>query len=475
MKLLERASELYARGEAWSERPGFRGLLALSVAIALVRLLLFASLYSVDVFMRDQWDFLEGFFGGASLVERFRWQHGPHRQGLGNVFLTAVYGVFDFSSRAEATLTAVLMTASALLALRIKRVLLGWSAFDLALPIWVMTITGWETFLATPNPAHGVLAVMLTLVVAWTLVEPGLAGWTRAGALALATYFATFTGFAMFVPVALAPVLVLLWLGQRKALQPLSGWVFSRSQWLALSLAMAWTLYDFARDWRFDPAIDSFSFPAPHPERYIPFVGFMIMRVVMGRVTIGLATTVLASVLAALAIAYALSCARRSLQALRGEAPRAPWPLWPVCFFLFAFSSIFQANTAIGRISVGLDGGLSSRYLPYAVPALLSLWLSAHALPHRARAIIVPLLGLTLFAKELDMGGIVSQLRKDAEDKRAVVACYRETHALFACQQKHSYWLYPGGGEATHLQDKLDWLEQRHASLFADGSSLRAP
>ena len=43
--------------------------------------------------------------------------------------------------------------------------------------------------------------------------------------------------------------------------------------------------------------------------------------------------------------------------------------------------------------------------------------------------------------------------------------CYLRTHELGRCQNTGSMPIYPQASD-THLQDKLDFLEQRHLNLF---------
>src|SRR5215813_15241915 len=66
-------------------RPQWQLVAVLAAFAALsARLFTLISRYAVNVFFMDQWDFNEAtLFEKHSLWEMFRWQHGPHRQGLG--------------------------------------------------------------------------------------------------------------------------------------------------------------------------------------------------------------------------------------------------------------------------------------------------------------------------------------------------------------------------------------------------------
>src|SRR5947207_5517575 len=70
----------------------------------------FISRYSVNLFYWDHWDFENGpLFEHHSLWEIFRWQHGPHRQGLGGVVSALVDPLFHWSSRAQAFEAGILV------------------------------------------------------------------------------------------------------------------------------------------------------------------------------------------------------------------------------------------------------------------------------------------------------------------------------------------------------------------------------
>src|ERR1700746_379494 len=64
-----------------------RALVLLSASVLLAaRLFLIVKRYSAHVLSHDKWIFAHTtIFQNRSLLEIFRWQHGPHRLGLGGV------------------------------------------------------------------------------------------------------------------------------------------------------------------------------------------------------------------------------------------------------------------------------------------------------------------------------------------------------------------------------------------------------
>src|SRR5438045_4056991 len=86
----------------------------------------FISRYSVNLFYWDHWDFENGpLFEHHSLWEIFRWQHGPHRQGLGGVVSALVDPLFHWSSRAQAFEAGILVLLASFCALWLKRRVCG--------------------------------------------------------------------------------------------------------------------------------------------------------------------------------------------------------------------------------------------------------------------------------------------------------------------------------------------------------------
>ena len=77
-----------------------------------IRLADFVNRYAVNILYWDQWDFLRGLFDGADLWSLFRWQHGPQRQGLGNLIIAVLYSATGWDGRVDAAATAVVMLLS---------------------------------------------------------------------------------------------------------------------------------------------------------------------------------------------------------------------------------------------------------------------------------------------------------------------------------------------------------------------------
>src|SRR5262249_24030138 len=96
-------------------------LLAVGLIGIAVRYFQFIANNAVNVLFYDQWDFLTPFFENrADVITLFRWQHGPHREGLGLIANKVLYPLTGWDTRAEGFMIGGFLAAAMLLALRLK-------------------------------------------------------------------------------------------------------------------------------------------------------------------------------------------------------------------------------------------------------------------------------------------------------------------------------------------------------------------
>jgi hypothetical protein len=149
-------------------------------------------------------------------------------------------------------------------------------------------------------------------------------------------------------------------------------------------------LFVFFAGYRFDPALECFAFPHPRPSEYVYFVGFFLARPFATFPTGGHLAQGLAAMLACAAVAI---CAVVLSGAFR---PREDARRFRVAGLLIAFSLLFAGSVAAGRVCAGLDGALTSRYVPYALPFWFAIYLllrgRSYATSARATAIAAALL-----------------------------------------------------------------------------------
>src|SRR3972149_747925 len=90
--------ELHAPAPSHLWLPMGVGAVTLFLAFRLFR---FIDHYAVDVLFWDQWAFWGGLFDGSDPWALWRWQHGPHRQGLGGLVVAATAWLTGWNVRAE--------------------------------------------------------------------------------------------------------------------------------------------------------------------------------------------------------------------------------------------------------------------------------------------------------------------------------------------------------------------------------------
>jgi hypothetical protein len=150
---------------------------ALTVAAAIgalgARFFLVISKYSVNVFFFDQWDFNNAtLFERHTLWEMFRWQHGPHRQGLGALLTWLFEPLFSWNSRAGPFFIGACLFAAMLFALRLKCKLYGpLSHSDVAIPTIFLTLAQFEVMFNAPNPAYSGLPMLMIMLYCLALLR----------------------------------------------------------------------------------------------------------------------------------------------------------------------------------------------------------------------------------------------------------------------------------------------------------------
>src|SRR6266700_6261578 len=94
--------------------------------LLVVRLFRLVDRYAVNILFCDQWKFDDAtLFQNHSWLEIFRWQHGPHRQGLGGILSKLFEPWIDWNSRYEAFAMVAVIACACLAALWLKQRLFG--------------------------------------------------------------------------------------------------------------------------------------------------------------------------------------------------------------------------------------------------------------------------------------------------------------------------------------------------------------
>jgi hypothetical protein len=143
-------------------------------------------------------------------------------------------------------------------------------------------------------------------------------------------------------------------------------------------------------------------------------------------------------------------------------------PTHLVTVLLISFSLLFAMNAAVGRVCLGEYAAHATRYLALLSPGWLGLYFAAASLKNRrlrAGAGIM-MLALCFLSPQSKNNHYEGSLRYYSDIKRKWVACYLRTGDAAMSDAEAGRSIY--GPPSTMVQDRLDYLQQRHLSFFAD-------
>lgn len=447
---------VFSRNQAVSviRRAGpYLAVLTVGIACA-VRLIYLADRYSVNIFFGDQWQFNEAtVFQTHSLIEIFRWQHGPHRQGMGGVLSKLLEPFIRWNSRYEAFGIVAIICVSAVLALWLKQRLFGRISYsDIAIPLLFLTPIQYQVFLEIPNPSHGPLPLLLIVsyCLCWTIQS---VRWRLTGLL-LVNLLLIYTGFGLLMGF-ITPILVAieyLWL-RTDRLCHLSAFAIA-----ALSMA------SFFIGYRYWPAVDCFSPSLRNPFYYLLFIGFMLSTFVGIFVRQALVPAILTGLL--LLGVFAVSVPLLLNRFYREK--QTNFQLNMVIFALLVYSSLFAFATAYGRVCIGLSQAQESRYSTYLILAFFGLYLGSVSAKLRfERAVFVSIVLVFATLSSLKVRESQYQAMTWLHDhKLAWKECYMALHDITRCDLETGVSIY-NSPEPPDLQSKLNVLEAKHWNLYS--------
>jgi hypothetical protein len=428
-------------------------VLAAFVALS-ARLLMLISRYSVNIFFMDQWEFNEAtLFQHHSLWEMFRWQHGPHRQGLGAIAAFLIEPYFHWNSRAESFLVGAIVILAAACALWLKSRLFGrLTIFDVCIPLILLTPLQYETLFITANLAHGPLPLLAIILscLAWTISNSVL----RLALILLLNFLAIHTGFGFFLgiitPLALATD---YWLNLRH--QPRGKVLFL----IALLLSAA-SFALFFVNYRFETSVDCAPNLWQSPLIYGQFLWLMFANTLGVKGThffpIVVGILMLAAILSSLVVTVATFRSQAAEDRARGL----------IVATLCAFCLLFSANAAYGRSCLGIQVAQVSRYVIYMGCGLLGLYLFLLTLPPSVfRKCLLTALATVLLGTIPIRWQDQAVIRFVSSAKSNWRACYFQIEDIRKCNHAVGYGVYPNTDR--DLKGKLDLLKQTKQNLYA--------
>ena len=435
---------------------------ALVFALAAVRLFRLIDEHAVNVLYWDQYTLYQAFVEGADLWEQFRWQHGPHRQGIAFWITGWVAEATAWNARVEAFVVGVAIVAAAGLALVLRRRIagpIGWG--DAAIPLLILTPAQYGIFVHTPNLSHGAgpLVLLLVFALGFTIERRAL---RYAGLVAL-SLVAIHTGFGVFVG-GLAPVLLGLCAWHARREDGGRGW---RWPLVASVLCIGWIGLFFV-DYTTAGGLAKVR-PEGHPASgYAIYAALMFANVLGLKGLSGLSLGVGGFVLIA-AVAAALESGVRVLRGVDRPAPHL------AIASLCGFTLLYVATTAYGRLDLGLAGSQSTRYVPLVVPALLGLYLRSQRFPSarwRRGAAALALAGIVLATLPMHPKE-VRVMERLSSGKRLWVEAYLETGSIPAANQRAKLKVFPHGG--SEFPRILAFMRAQGLGLFAGRAEFAPP
>ncbi len=413
----------------------------------------FVARYAVNMMYWDQWDFYTPLFKHGDWWAVVDQQHGPHRQGVGFLVTRLLAQLGHWNSRWDAFGVSFVLMAAALLGVRVA----GRGGFRpglVLIPVALIffNLRQYENFTGASNLSHGAVPMLLFMAcgLCWYIRRPGL----RLLLLAGLSVMLTFTGFGLFAAL-INPLLILL-----ECFQADRAGDRVRARFAAAALlliAAGWCL--FIQGYVFAPAVDDYHFPYEHPLEYFGFVGLMLANFfgIGGWRDVRMAAGLI------IGVSLLVICLRHGCRLVKFRVEQKRPSV--VIFSFSAFVLVYCANTAVGRITLGLGAANASRYVTLMIPGAMALLLHCKYFPPpRGRQILF--LATLLFA-----AGTLRLTEKDWQsvnwfhDGRAGwKAAYLATHDELQANKISGFPVYPKPGAITQ---RLQFLEQNHLNLFA--------
>lgn len=415
--------------------------------------LYFVSNYSVDVLFHDQWDLYNPMFGESGFFEAFFYQHGPHRQGVGGVLTYYLARGTGFSVIAESYMIASFLVFSAALCLSLKRRLFSAaSIWDLSIPLIVLNPVQVGTVIMVPNISHSVLPLFFLFCVGHCWISRNST--VRFAAASAIAALSLFTGFGIFVYIGFAVLF-------------LSDWIMSiRSDWRSdlpfrgfALIVLILAAIIFSTEYRWDPANDEMVFPHEPWSDYVVFVNYMFGRFIfiskVARPYLGMV----------LLIGSLAVCVYTACRFFLNSKSR----VFSIALLALSTSFGFIAMAAIGRVSLGVDGGGSSRYFTLVTPIVVSVYfILSEIVSEQSKRAILLFAGFSLLVGISYVSNTVyadHKLSPVMEGKQRWIESYGELRETAMANVQSDFSIYP---DPLAIESRIRFLEDSQLSAFRD-------
>lgn len=430
-----------------------------------VQLFLFVNKYAVNLPYLDQWGFYSVFVNNGSWLDVFRYQHGPHRQGVAFLLTKWLYDATNWNIRAEGFFIAGVLLATAITMLTALRRMRGQlTLWDATIPLLIVTPTFFENMVLTPNASHSIFSLFLLSVLMLVQTMPSAIVRTS---LSIATYFLLiFTGFGLLIGCA-----ILAWQCFELACSAVNksrkAFAYSLAELLGMLLSLALFFIGYVHA----PAIDCFTFPHPSLDEYVLFIFYLIGF--FGGVHVsyvgGLAKvpSLIFGACQFVLILAVYSCASFDAFRTRRHTPLLVKTVW----ILMTSSLMYLVATAVGRVCAGVATGQAFRYFPLIAPAYLGMFIYLGEKTSRTAKTVMLALLVMVCAKALLFSLPTSSvsfnfLAKEQAKKRVWMDTYRATHDI--AQANSISGITISGGHDESLLKGLDFFKKNHFGFLSD-------
>lgn len=413
-----------------------------------IRVFTLVQLYAVNVISKDGWMYEDAtLFQQHSWLEIFRWQHGPHRLGLGAIFQKLTGPLVGWNSRYESFSIAGILCLAAICAIVLKRRLTGrLESTDVIIPLLFLTPVQWQVLVDLVHPSIGPLPVFLCLL--YCLASIADRPVTRYMGIAVLNFVLIYTGFGLVIGL-ITPILL--------------GAAFwkCRNKWALAGLVISLLSFaSFCLDYRFNSGVGCFSPTPTNPVYYCVFAAFMLSTFIGIQPVSHLAPAIIVGM--ALLFVFVIACLRCCQRAARLTSN-----IHVVASILLVYSLLFCFATSYGRMCLGLSAAQGSRYMSYLTLGFFGLYLASRAMTDRFARVLstTVVLGLTL----LTLTGLRTSDRQTMsalrDSRKRWVSCYLTNHDVQRCDREAGLpicW----EPEPPDLTSKLDFLERHKLNLF---------
>lgn len=242
-------------------------------------------------------------------------------------------------------------------------------------------------------------------------------------------------------------------------------WHYRMDSKLKVIVISAFTLsilsfLSFFIDYEFNATANpSFKFPHDQPLEYVGYMVAMMTTALSGKPFIGAV---------GLALCFLVGIFHLQKLVTPGISPKE-YLISKVILTLMAFSFLFMASTAVGRVSIGIEGAKASRYTTYVLPAIVAVYFHLCSMKEGTYKLLAPAFLIFLLVQTTFIHFEVGMMKNFRNSKVAWKEIYLETGSIEKASEKTRYGIHQL--EETRkdwLQSRLDYLEENRLNLFLD-------